>query len=63
MGPAAFVRSIGLGFLGSDRFAGKTAAYEGWISLDFLGFSRANPELSIGYEAQTAEDFLSAPFP
>jgi hypothetical protein len=25
--------------------------YEGWISLDFLGFSRQNLDLSMGYAA------------
>ena len=39
-----------LGFLGSSPFAAKTPDYEGWKSLDFLGFSRPNRDLSMGYE-------------
>jgi hypothetical protein len=35
--------------LARRRFAAKTPVYEGWISLDFLGFSRPNLDLSIGY--------------
>jgi hypothetical protein len=27
----------------------KTPDYEGWISLDFLGFSRPNRDFSMGY--------------
>ncbi|HEY6518817.1 MAG TPA: hypothetical protein VIZ19_05545, partial [Roseiarcus sp.] len=44
-------------FLGSGCFAAKTADYEGWISLDFLGFSRPNLDLSMGYAEKTAESF------
>jgi hypothetical protein len=38
-------------FLARGRFAAKTPVYEGWISLDFLGFSRPNLDFSMGYEA------------
>jgi hypothetical protein len=38
-------------FLAPGRFAAKTPADEGWISLDFLGFSRQNLDLSMGYAA------------
>jgi hypothetical protein len=38
-----------LGFLGPRRFAAKTIADRGWKSLDFLGFSRPNRDLSMGY--------------
>ena len=31
-----------------------------WISLDFLGFSRPNLDLSMGYTAQTAQKFFAA---
>jgi hypothetical protein len=36
-------------FLVPDRIAAKTPAFEGWISLDFLGFSRPNRDLSMSY--------------
>jgi hypothetical protein len=32
-----------------------------WISLDFLGFSRPNRDLSMGYSGQTATKFFLAP--
>jgi hypothetical protein len=43
-------------FLVPDRFAAKTPAYEGWISLDFLGFSRLKRDLSMGYAGFSLED-------
>jgi hypothetical protein len=46
-----------LGFLGSSRFAAKTPDFGGWILLDFLGFSRENLDLSIGY-ADFSQFFL-----
>ena len=49
--PAILVRSLGLGFLGGSPFAAKTPADEGWIYLGFLGFSRPNLDLSMGYAA------------
>jgi hypothetical protein len=33
------------------------AHYEPWIRLDFLGFSRAKRDLSMGYERKTEENF------
>jgi hypothetical protein len=36
--------------LGSGRFAAKTPNYERWISLDLLGFSRPDRDLSMSYE-------------
>src|ERR1700761_8207286 len=41
-------RRPGLDFLGSSCFPGKTLNSEGWISLDFLGFSRADRAISEG---------------
>jgi hypothetical protein len=37
-------------FLVGRRFVTKTPGYEGWISLDLLGFSRPNLDFSKGYE-------------
>jgi hypothetical protein len=37
--------------LARRRFAAKTPADEGWIPLDFLGFSRPNRYFSMGYAA------------
>jgi hypothetical protein len=39
-----------LGFLDTDDFAAKIPGFEGWIFLDFLGFSRQNRDLSMGYD-------------
>src|ERR1700722_18017695 len=47
-------------FLAPGRFAVKTPADEGWIVLDFLGFSRLNREFSMGYEARSGENFSCA---
>jgi hypothetical protein len=49
--PATPVRSIRLGFLGPDPFRCEDPHNEGWIVLDFLGFSRPNRDFSMGYEA------------
>jgi hypothetical protein len=59
----AMSRSIGpdLGFLGGSLFLRKTQDYEGWKSLDFLGFSRPNLDLSMGYAGFSGNFFL-APF-
>jgi len=60
--PAAdrtIIRSIWV-FLAPGRFAAKTAVCEGWISLDFLGFSRKNRVFSMGYEAWSGEKFSRA---
>jgi hypothetical protein len=35
--------------LGAGRLTAKTLGYEGWKSLDFLGFSRQNQAFSMGY--------------
>jgi hypothetical protein len=50
-----------LGFLGSWPFAANTPNYERWISLDFLGFSRPNRDLSMSYKDFSRETIL-APF-
>jgi hypothetical protein len=50
-----------LGFLGSPRFAAKTLEYGYWIYLDFLGFSRADRDSSMGY-ADKSEKLLSFRF-
>jgi hypothetical protein len=41
------------------RFAAKTLAFADWKSLDFLGFSRQNIDLSMGYTRFSGEDFSS----
>ncbi len=41
------------------RFAAKAPIYGGWISLDFLGFSRKNLDLSMRYGGFSAEIFSS----
>jgi hypothetical protein len=40
-----------LGFLGAWPFRCKNLANEGWIYLDFLGFSRPNRAFSMDYTA------------
>jgi hypothetical protein len=57
---AAIRRPVDLGFLDSSRFAAKTPVFEAWISLDFLGFSRQNRDLSMGYAGFSAENFSCA---
>jgi hypothetical protein len=49
-----------LGFLGSGRFGFKHPAFEAWISLDFLGFSRPNRDFSMGYADFSLNDFSQA---
>ena len=64
--PAAdrtLIRSMRLGFLGPWPFRCENPADEGWISLDFLGFSRPNRDFSMGYGALSEETFFSALFP
>jgi hypothetical protein len=51
------VRLIGWIFLARRRFAAKVPAYGRWISLDFLGFSRPNRDLSMGYAAYSGKNF------
>ena len=48
-----------LGFLDCRRFALEAYDSKGWIPLDFLGFSRANRDLSIGYEDFSGSFFSS----
>ena len=43
--------------LARGRFAAKTPDFEGWISLDFLGFSRPNRAFSTGYGRSSVENF------
>jgi hypothetical protein len=45
--------------LGRRRFAAKPKDYGYWISLDFLGFSRANRDFSMGYTDKTEKSFSS----
>jgi hypothetical protein len=47
--------------LGYRRFTVKTPDFGYWISLDFLGFSRPDRDLSMGYE-DTSEKVFSAAF-
>ena len=54
------VRRPGLGFLGTCRFAAKTLGFGGCKSLDFLGFSRPNLDLSMGYGRFSVDDFSTA---
>jgi hypothetical protein len=56
-------RTIHLGFLGPWPFRCENPVHEGWIVLDFLGFSRSNQDFSMGYAARNTETFFSALFP
>jgi hypothetical protein len=47
--------------LARRHFVAKTPTYDRWISLDFLGFSRPNQALSMGYAGFSLENF-SSPF-
>ena len=49
-------------FLAPGRFGLKTPVFEGWKSLDFLGFSRPNRDFSMGY-ADFSRKFFSWAFP
>jgi hypothetical protein len=49
-----------LGFLGALCLAAKTTIYDHWILLDFLGFSRPNRDLSMGYAGFSRENFSPA---
>jgi hypothetical protein len=44
--------------LALGRLASKTPIFEGWISLDFLGFSRPNRDFSMGYAAFRGVEFF-----
>ena len=50
-------------FLARGRFVTKDPDYAGWILLDFLGFSRPNRDLSIGYKGFSVKNFSSRFFP
>jgi hypothetical protein len=50
-------------FLAPRRFGLKTPVFEGWIHLDFLGFSRPNRDFSMGYAGFSRAEFFMAPFP
>jgi hypothetical protein len=50
-----------LGFLGAWLFRFGNPDFGGWISLDFLGFSRPNRDLSMGY-ADFSRKFFSHRF-
>jgi hypothetical protein len=47
-----------LGFLGTSPFRRETLGFVGWKSLDFLGFSGPNRELSMGYTRFSVEHFF-----
>jgi hypothetical protein len=58
---AIVVRSIRFWvFLDGGRFTSKSRSYEGWISLDFLGFSRPNLYFSMGCADFSLNDFSRA---
>jgi hypothetical protein len=50
-----------LDFLGRCLFLVKTFDSGGWICLDFLGFSRPNPDFSVGYADKTTQSFSRRP--
>jgi hypothetical protein len=52
---------VDLDCLDRDRFVAKTTANACWISFDFLGFSRANRDFSMGYTDFSSKEF-SSPF-
>ena len=60
---ATLVRRSVWVFLARSRFAAKTPAIEGWIHLDFLGFSRANLDFSMSYTDKSVKSFFIALFP
>ena len=49
----ALARLVRLDFLGLWPIRLENPDYERWICLDFLGFSRAKRDLSLGYERKT----------
>jgi hypothetical protein len=55
---ASVARSV-LGFLGGSPFRLKRPAFEAWISLDFLGFSRQNRVFSMGYAGSSLKKFCA----
>jgi hypothetical protein len=46
-----------LGFLGWSTFRFENLDFGGWISLDFLGFSRPKLDLSMGYVEKAGNAF------
>src|SRR6185437_1499161 len=50
-------------FLAPGRLAAKTLVSGCWISLDFLGFSRPNRYISMGYAGFPLKNFSLAFFP
>jgi hypothetical protein len=48
--------------LADGRLTAKTPVFEGWKSLDFLGFSRSKPDFSMGYTGFSLEE-NSRPLP
>jgi hypothetical protein len=49
--------------LAVGHFAAKTPGFRGWICLDFLGFSRPNRDLSMGYTGKIEENFCARLLP
>src|ERR1700735_5198707 len=47
-------------FLAGRCFSSKTVDSGGWICLDFLGFSRPNPDFSMGYSDKRRQKFFPA---
>jgi hypothetical protein len=60
--PRGSARPARLGFLGSSPFRGERPHFEGWILLDFLGFSSQNLDLSMGYAGKASNVFFEAVF-
>jgi hypothetical protein len=52
-----------LDFLGLSPFRYENPDYEGWISLDFLGFSGPNRAFSTSYKRFSVENFSLQFFP
>src|ERR1700679_507105 len=50
-------------FLGAGLLAAKTLVYEGWKSLDFLGFSRPKLAFSTGYAGFSLNEISRALLP
>jgi hypothetical protein len=52
-----------LGFLGLAPFGRENPDFEGWKGLDFLGFSRLNRALSMGYDGFSLNEISRALLP
>jgi hypothetical protein len=63
MGGAPWLLRFVWVFLADGCFAAKTPDYEVWISLDFLGFSRQNRDLSMGLRGNNAGRIFLSLFP